>query len=377
MNKRRRKRGKDEGEANAPPKVLRKDHTAFRPAQSTLGGKSLAPMGSSRKTATEIPSGNVVTIGVQGLFSTESPESGKSTSFPSGDRSPGGIYQPGWGVTNNCCLDTPDACQDMVDHIVPLRLDQEIKALRVMEVEMHVLRNQRKNLETMLEAEVSNLQAQVTGEEKIKAAFKEFKRYEDGRVKHRCTEMDARLDKLSVDFDEELYPHMLTAIAGRLVKGINEGLKHDIEHGRANRDLAAIKVYDLEADSKYVKALQDLKDLSSSQLKIPIYPEVLDPEDPWAFKEEVLLEDAIAANRSWAEKKKKCRVVCHTHGVGFAHHTRSDGIPVSVPTVAPRGLTILLVDATTQTEVADQEDEPSPRLQRSISLPPFYNLEWK
>ncbi|GKG19867.1 hypothetical protein Tco_0376966, partial [Tanacetum coccineum] len=32
---------------------------------------------------------------------------------------PEGIYQPGWGVTNSCRLDTPDACQDMVDHIVP------------------------------------------------------------------------------------------------------------------------------------------------------------------------------------------------------------------------------------------------------------------
>nr|GFC78847.1 hypothetical protein [Tanacetum cinerariifolium] len=31
----------------------------------------------------------------------------------------------------------------------------------------------------------------------------------------RCAELDARLDALSIDFDEELYPHMLTAIAGR------------------------------------------------------------------------------------------------------------------------------------------------------------------
>nr|GFA02470.1 hypothetical protein [Tanacetum cinerariifolium] len=55
---------------------------------------------------------------------------------------------------------------------------------------------------------------------------------------------------------------------------------------------------------------QYIRDLrpSSSQLKIPIYPKVCDPEDLWSFKEEVLLEDAIAANRSWAEKKKKCRV---------------------------------------------------------------------
>nr|GEV74111.1 hypothetical protein [Tanacetum cinerariifolium] len=74
---------------------------------------------------------------------------------------------------------------------------------------------------------------------------------------------------------------------------------------------------------------------STSQLKIPVYPEVRDPRNPWAVKGEMLLEDAIAANVSRAEKKKKCRVVCRTHGVGSAHHARSDGVPVSVPTVAP------------------------------------------
>nr|GFD47134.1 hypothetical protein [Tanacetum cinerariifolium] len=48
-----------------------------------------------------------------------------------------------------------------------------------------------------------------------RSAFEEFKRYEDDRVEKRCAELDARLDVLSIDFDEELYPHMLTAIAGR------------------------------------------------------------------------------------------------------------------------------------------------------------------
>nr|GFD60777.1 hypothetical protein [Tanacetum cinerariifolium] len=45
VNKRRRKRGPDETEANAPPKVLRKDHVASHLSQSTLKGKSLAAMG--------------------------------------------------------------------------------------------------------------------------------------------------------------------------------------------------------------------------------------------------------------------------------------------------------------------------------------------
>ncbi|GKA34623.1 hypothetical protein Tco_0721052 [Tanacetum coccineum] len=319
-------------------------------------------------------------------------------------------------------------------------LAKELDSLRVQFSNLQVSNNR-------LSEQVLNLQAQVTGEEKIKAAFEEFKKYEDDKVEQRCAEMDARLDKLSVDFDEELYPHMLTAIAGRrwvighglrlavmkcsesleirqafanvvsagLAKGMSEGLKYGIEHGKAGWDLADVEAYDPEANSKLVKALQDLKDLkypmvdqlerlkdapmellmaslhlesdtgedapqwirhlrpSSSQLKIPVYPEVRDPEDPWAAKEEVLLEDAIAANISRAEKKKKCRVVCRTHGIGSAHHARSDGIPVSAPTV-PQGLAILLADAATQTEAADKEEEPHPRLQRSISLPRVYDL---
>ncbi|GKD67347.1 hypothetical protein Tco_1309455 [Tanacetum coccineum] len=86
------------------------------------------------------------------------------------------------------------------------------------------------------------------------------------------------------------------------------------------------------------------------------------------------LEDAIAANISWAEKKRKCRVVCRTHGIGSAYHARSDGILVSVPTIAPQGLAMLLTDAAMQTKIS--EDEASPRLIRSKSLPSMYNLDW-
>ncbi|GKB70346.1 hypothetical protein Tco_0931758 [Tanacetum coccineum] len=250
------------------------------------------------------------------------------------------------------------------------RLDQEIKSLRTVEAEVHGLHNRKKNLETLLEAEVSNLQAHVMGEEKIKAAFEEFKKYEDDRVEQRCAEMDARLDKLSVDFDEELYPHMLTAFAG-LVKGVRKGLEYGIEHGKVGRDLEAVEAYDPEAHSKYAKALQVLKDL-----KYPLVDQLeklkdapmelimasLHLENLWAVKEEMLLEDAIAANISRAEKKKKYRVVCGTHGVGSAHHARSDGILVFAPTITPQGLAILLANAATQTKVANKEEEPHPRL---------------
>nr|GEU31702.1 hypothetical protein [Tanacetum cinerariifolium] len=184
----------------------------------------------------------------------------------------------------------------------------------------------------------------------------------DLQVEQRCAEIDACLDTLSIDFDEELYPHMLITIACRrwmiecglclaamkcgestelkqafvdvvskgIAKGMSEGLKHRVEHGKAKLDLEAIEAYDPKAEAKYITALHALKSL----------------------------------NR--AKKKKKCRVVCRTHGVGFAHHARSDGVLVSVPTVAPQGLAILLVNAATQTKISD---EASPQLLRSSSLP--------
>ncbi|GJW29414.1 reverse transcriptase domain-containing protein [Tanacetum coccineum] len=105
--------------------------------------------------------------------------------------------------------------------------------------------------------------------------------------------MDASLDTLSINFDEELHPHMLTAIAGHrwvighglrlavmkctesmelrqvfanvvsagIAKGISEGLKHGVEHRKAKLDLAAVEAYEPEADDEFTTALQALKDL--------------------------------------------------------------------------------------------------------------------
>ncbi|GKE41851.1 hypothetical protein Tco_1469135, partial [Tanacetum coccineum] len=388
VNKKHRKRGNDEADANASPKVLRKDHAASRPTQSNLGGKSLASIGLEAGSTFFVPALQETPADVsdpdplsyakpqliheqdiaqssKGAAIAGDPDSKKSSSFTS---------------------------MDMVDHIVPpgllkkatakiakrdqriqareeeiKKLDQEIKSLWAVDTKVQGLRNQTRNLETLLKAEftdlqvsndvlsqqVSTLQAQVTGEERIKAAFEEFKKYEDDLVNFRCAEMDARLDAMNIDFDEKLYPHMLTVIVGRLwmighslrlaimkcaesielrqvfadvvsagiAKGMSEGLKHVVEHGKAKLDLEAIEAYDPEADTKYVVALHALKDLkypivdqleklkdapidvimaslylesdsgedtpqwirelrpSSSQLKIPVYPEVSHPQN--------------------------------------------------------------------------------------------------
>ncbi|GKE07743.1 hypothetical protein Tco_1411294 [Tanacetum coccineum] len=308
--------------------------------------------------------------------------------------SPGAIYQPGCGVTNDCRLDTLEACQDMVDHTVSSgeeeikRLGEEVVSLKVVETEVRGLRNQTKNLETLLESEIDMKKA----------------------TEAKNTELAKELESLRA---KRAFANVVSA---GIAKGMSEGLEYGVKHGEAKLDLAAIEAYDPEADNKYIATLHALKDLkyplidqlekvkdapldlimtslhlesdtgedatqwirelrpNSSQLTIHVYPEVRDPKDPWACKEEILLGDAIAANISHAEKKKMYRVVCRTHSIGSAHHARSDGVPVSIPTVAPQGFAILLADAATQIDIS--EDEASPRLLRSKSLPPMYNLDW-
>nr|GEX53821.1 hypothetical protein [Tanacetum cinerariifolium] len=405
---------------------------------------------------------------------TEDPDSEKSASFTSMVGSPGGIYQPRWGVTNNCRLGTPAACQDMVDHIVPpgyyselrhlpndeflnhcnttltrkvamgsqlrLRFEQETKLLkkavaqvarrdqRIQAREKHIkklvaLLEAKSDMKDIAEAKnvelVKELESLVSSSLIFKLAtincpskclLSRLKsRVKKGSKMPLKSLRNTRMTELALDV-------FIDVVSVGTSKGMSEGLKHGVEHGKAKVDLAAIEAYNPEADTKYVTAFHALKDLkyplvdqleklnnvlidvimsslylesdfgedapqwirelrpSSSQLKIPVYPEVRNPKDPLSLKKEILLENAIAANISRAKKKKKCRVVCRTHEVGSAHHARSDDVPVSVPTVAPQGLAILLADAATQTDIT--EDEASPKLLRSKSLPPMYNLDW-
>nr|GFD20875.1 hypothetical protein [Tanacetum cinerariifolium] len=82
-------------------------------------------------------------------------------------------------------------------------------------------------------------------------------------------------------------------VSAGVAKGMSEGLKHGVEHGQAQLTVESIEAYDPEAEAKFVAALLSLKDL------------------------------------------------------------KSDGVPVSVPTVVPQGLALLLVDVATQTDLED------------------------
>ncbi|GJS77217.1 hypothetical protein Tco_0727098 [Tanacetum coccineum] len=381
LNKRRHKRDKGEADANAPPKILRKYHASVHPHPSTVAvlqsvaSQTRYPMHSRSRSLSRI----LLSKSSKTAAAAEDSDSEKSISFTSMGGPPEDIYQPGFEQEAKLL-------KKAVARVA--KQDQRIQAREVEITNLEALLEAEAYMKKAAEAKNAELSKELDSLH-IQLSDLQFKKYEDERVTSRCAEMDARLDALSIDFDEELYPHMLTAIAVSvgIAKGMSEGLKHGVEHGKAKLDLADVEAYDSEADDKFTTALQALKDLeyplvdqlerlkdapidlimaslhlesdtgedapqfihdlrpSSSQLKIPMYPE-----------------------------KKKSRVVCRTHGVGSAHHARSDGVPVSVPTISPQGLNIVLVDATTQTEV--YEDKGSSRLLRFKSLPLMFSLEW-
>nr|GEX94753.1 copia protein [Tanacetum cinerariifolium] len=379
-----RKRGHDRVDANAPPKVLRRDHADPRPTGSTHRGKSLAAIELGMASTRPVPVPE--SAPTDGTAATRDPEY-ENASFAFVVGSPKSIYRPQWGVANGSMLDTPEACQDLVDHVTPPGYFSELRHLhnddflrrynvnlarqvamgsQLIQAKEHEINNpealleaeadmkkaaEEKNaklsqeLENMrallsdlqvsnnhLSQQVATLQEQVSGDEKLKAAFEEFKRYEDNHVEQRCAEMDARLDALSIDSDEEQYPHMLTAIAGRRWM-IGRGLRlavmkcgECLELRQAFADVVSAGIAKGMSEGRSLKyplvdQLKGLKDAPMDVIMAALYLKS-DTGDDVPQQEEMLLADAITASVSRAEKKKKCRM----------------------------GLAILLADAATQTK---------------------------
>nr|GEV62348.1 hypothetical protein [Tanacetum cinerariifolium] len=393
-----RKKGHDGADVNAPSKVLRRDHADPLPTGSTHGGKSLAAiqLGLASTRPVHVPENAPVGVSDLDPLSFVDPQSrhpagtgaagdpdseNASSTFAVG--SPKNYFSELRHLHNDEFLRQYNvnlARQVAIGSKLCLRFEQEAKLLRKFLAQV-AHRDKRiqaqeleiKNLEALLEAEadmkkatedrsVATLQEQVSGKEKLKAAFEEFKWYEDNWVEQRCAEMDARLDALSIDFDEELYPHMLTAIAGcrwmigrglrlavmkcgeslelrqaftdvlsvGITKGMSEGLRHealkDLKYPLMDQlkglkdapiDVIMAALY-LESDTGN-DALQHIRDLhlSSFQLTIPMYPEC------------VVLMGWLRASRP--VRWRPC--ICAHRG--------------------PSGSCILLADAATQTELEE------------------------
>ncbi|GJV86988.1 hypothetical protein Tco_1530926 [Tanacetum coccineum] len=290
MNKRRkqmrRKRANDEAEANAPSKVLMKDHVSSL-AHSAYEGKYLAVMGLGAGSISSTPSAQGAPTTAKSVsdpdpLSYAKPQPVREIDLRSlRGRVTEGIYQPGWGVTNDCRLDTPAACQDTVDHIVPPGYFSELRHLPnadfLSQYNMNLARQvaMGSQLRLRFEQEVRLL--------KKARAKKPGTENKDPSERGRINKLDQELNPFSrlretecmassMDFDEELYPHadsdrgivdglirngraavmkcaestelrqvFANVVSVGIAKGMSEGLKYGVKHGKAGRDLVDVE----------------------------------------------------------------------------------------------------------------------------------------
>nr|GFA51838.1 hypothetical protein [Tanacetum cinerariifolium] len=185
-----------------------------------------------------------------------------------------------------------------------------------------------------LHKRVSDLEATVAIKVGELASFHTKNDVAERRFMKHVVELDARIDDVRRDMDNDLYSHMLTVIAGRrwvvghgfclaiykcacsvecrfaldkvilmaINKGIKQGLKAGIVHRKADRSLAQVKAYDPEDDqgNKDVAPEFSWFQPSIDQVDVPIYSE------SGFIDHKMLLFDAIPAIRQSVERKGLC-----------------------------------------------------------------------
>ncbi|GJZ71289.1 hypothetical protein Tco_0635140 [Tanacetum coccineum] len=145
-----------------------------------------------------------------------------------------------------------------------------------------------------LGADCESLRNRVAGEAKLRGEFKSFQDEEVRRFEEKSAELDARIADVKRDMDNNLYPHMFIAIAGRrwvlshgiclavmkcaqsaecrfalgnvislaINKGIREGLEAGIEHGKSRRSLAQVEANDPGVKDEFVAVVTDFEKVS-------------------------------------------------------------------------------------------------------------------
>ncbi|GKC42841.1 hypothetical protein Tco_1060563 [Tanacetum coccineum] len=224
------------------------------------------------------------------------------------------VYVPNWNVTNNAWIDNPITCQNLLDH------KSEAEVVEVIEIRKHVY-----DLEAMVAIKVGK-----------DAAERHFLK--------RAATLDAHIADVRRDMDNNLYPHMLTAIAGRrwvvrhgirlavhkcvcsvecrsalgrvismaIHKGIQQGLEAGVVHGKASRSLTPIEACDPEIEGKYVATVAEFEgntdatpefswfQPSLDQVTTPIYFE------SGSIDHEMPIFDAIPTICQSAERRGLC-----------------------------------------------------------------------
>ncbi|GJT12885.1 nuclear cap-binding protein subunit 1 [Tanacetum coccineum] len=173
------------------------------------------------------------------------------------------------------------------------------------------------------------LKSQINGGEEMGREFLEVQDAQAKRMEKQTTELDERLTALNTNvnglrlavmkFKEsyECQSRLGKAISLAIKKGIQDGLKVRIEHGKAGRGLENNESYDAEVEAKYLVAVKDLE-----YVPFPLLEDLEARKDsiiellmasltlggsrvPGSMVHEILLHDALAASRARGEMKKK------------------------------------------------------------------------
>lgn len=100
-----------------------------------------------------------------------------------------------------------------------------------------------------------------------------------------------------------------------------------------------------------------------SQLQVPVFVQPRDMLNPFALEKEVPLKEVLEKHAERAARKKGVKGKAILCGVGATHIPRSDGVPVSVPTVSPKDALTLLKLQEARSSAAPED---SPEYRHSI-----------
>ncbi|GJY41352.1 hypothetical protein Tco_0428622 [Tanacetum coccineum] len=190
------------------------------------------------------------------------------------------------------------------------------------------------------------------------------------RVEGLLEKQEEKLRKLSIEYDEELYPHMLSAIAERrwlishglrlaamstlesqevkqsfgdvvkcaLARGKAEAVEELHEKKLLTVPAAQVPGYNHNAYEELVAAMEAMKLLELPHIGTCHATEGLRPTDYFLEAGRGAIAEAHAIRLAKKKGVKGKAILC---GVGAAHIPRSDGVPVSVATVSPKDSELL------------------------------------
>nr|GEY43213.1 hypothetical protein [Tanacetum cinerariifolium] len=289
------KRGRNRTDVNALQKSLWRDHADPRPSGSSHGGKIFDP---DPLSFADAPSRHPVDVAQSslGIVAAGDPKS-ENDSSPAEVGSLGSVYQPEWGVTNGSLLDTPEACQDLVDHAAPPGYFSELRHMPAPSVRA---RGQAaEEIHCPGGSPGQKNPGLGVGNKKPRSTTRDRGRYEEGRERQECW-ADQRIRRYACPVlgspseqrafvSAGCYPTragrrwvigyglclavmkcgesldmrqaFADVVSARITKGMSEGLRQGVEHRQTQLDVESIEAYDPEVEAKFVAALQALKDL--------------------------------------------------------------------------------------------------------------------